>query len=141
MEGDAETNLTGWRDNQTVSAARGPIIPHSDLGDPGCCGCLFGIVRGDEADIRCNECEALVFTVPARDLERTLNEMEIRGEVATAICPYCGTVHLAPGFSRLIAFMCDDCGGGVRLSEDPLNGLEQLSGTRAGVEGDAEADQ
>ena len=61
MESVAE-KLTGWRDNPTMSAAR-PIIPHSDFGDPNCCGCLFGIVRGDEADIRCNECEALLFTV------------------------------------------------------------------------------
>ena len=36
----------------------------------------------------------------ARDLQRTLKEMEIRGDVASAICPHCGAVHLAPGFSQ-----------------------------------------
>ena len=40
------------RDNRSVSTKRecGPIIPHSDFGDPDCCGCLFGVVCGDEAD-------------------------------------------------------------------------------------------
>jgi len=39
--------------------------------------------------------------------------MELRGEVASAICPHCGAVHLSPGFSRLIAFVCDGCGKAV----------------------------
>jgi hypothetical protein len=76
---------------------RGPIIPHSDFGDVDCCGCLFGIGRGDQADIVCNECNAIVRTVPVADLERTLREMELQGDVASAICPRCGAVHLAPG--------------------------------------------
>lgn len=29
-----------------------------------CCGCLVVQVRGDEADITCNECGAVVRTVP-----------------------------------------------------------------------------
>jgi hypothetical protein len=113
----------GARDNQTVSPERerAPIIPHADFGDPDCCGCVFGVVRGDQADIRCNECDALICTVPAPDLERTLTEMELNGEIASAICPHCGAAHLAPGFSRLIAFVCMDCGRGVRITGDPLD--------------------
>jgi tRNA(Ile2) C34 agmatinyltransferase TiaS len=99
----------------------GPIIPHSDFGNPECCGCLFGAVRGGEADMRCNECVALIRTVSASDLERTLAEMELNGDVASAICPQCGAVLLAPGFSRLSGFVCDKCGKGVRLSDDAVD--------------------
>ena len=36
----------------------GTALPHSSFGAPDCCGCLNGIIRGDQADIVCNECEA-----------------------------------------------------------------------------------
>jgi hypothetical protein len=98
---------------------RGPIIPHSDFGDADCCGCLFGVSSGDQADIVCNECNVIVRTVPVADLARTLRDMELQGDVASAMCPHCGAVHLAPGFSKLIAFVCDECGETVRLSDDP----------------------
>jgi hypothetical protein len=65
----------------------------------------MGEVRGDQAEIRCNEYDDLICTVPASDLERTLTEMELNGDIASAICPHCGAVHLAPEFSRLIAFV------------------------------------
>jgi len=34
---------------------KGPFLPHSDFGDPDCCGFLYGVVRGDQADLTCNE--------------------------------------------------------------------------------------
>src|ERR1035438_5793132 len=40
-------------------------LPHSDFGDPECCGCLNGVIRGDQADIVCNECGTVLRTVPA----------------------------------------------------------------------------
>ena len=40
-------------------------LPHSDFGDPECCGCLNGVIRGDQADIICNECGTVLRTVPA----------------------------------------------------------------------------
>ena len=61
-------------------------------------------------EIRCNECNTPIRTVPASDLQRTLAKMELNGDVASAICPHCGAVDLAPGFSRLITFVCDECG-------------------------------
>lgn len=94
------------------------VIPHSDFGDPDCCGCLNGIVRGDEGDIVCNECEAIIRRVPATELQRTLDEMELTLDIASAQCPHCGATHLAPGFSELIAFVCDKCGEVVRLKDD-----------------------
>jgi hypothetical protein len=96
--------------------ARGPIIPHAVFGDNDCCGCLFGLVHGDNAEIRCNECDAIICTVPTRDLQRTLTEMELKGDVASAICPHCGAAHLAPGFSKLIAFVCDERGKPVLVA-------------------------
>jgi hypothetical protein len=109
-----------------VSHKRVPIIPHSDFGDPDCCGCLFGVAQGDLAEIVCNECRVVVRTVPASDLQRTLDEMELEGDVASAVCPHCGATHLAPGFSMLMAFVCDNCGKVVKLSDDP--GVEQIFG-------------
>ena len=60
------------------------------------------------------------------DLQRTLDEVELEGDVASAVCPHCGATHLAPGFSRLMAFVCDNCGKVVKLSDDP--GVDQIFG-------------
>src|SRR5712671_2325448 len=43
----------------------GTILPHSDFGDPECCGCLNAVVHGDQADVVCNECGAILRSVPA----------------------------------------------------------------------------
>jgi hypothetical protein len=48
-----------------------------------------------------------VQTVPVAELEQTLHEMELGLDVATAECPHCGAIHIAPGFSELLAFVCD----------------------------------
>jgi hypothetical protein len=72
-----------------ASHERVPINPHSDFGDADCCGCLFGVAQGDLAEIVCNECRVVVRTVPASHLQRTLDEMELEGEVASAVCPHC----------------------------------------------------
>jgi hypothetical protein len=89
------------------------IIPHDSFGAD-CCGCLTGVIRGDQADIVCNECGALVRSVPAADLEQTLTEMELTLELASAMCPHCGAVNLFPGFSEMKAFVCSECGEGVK---------------------------
>jgi hypothetical protein len=56
-----------------VSMARGqlprddedyPIIPHELVEGVDCCACLIVQVRGDQADITCNECGVVVRTVP-----------------------------------------------------------------------------
>ena len=72
-------------------------IPHSCFGAPDCCGCLNGIAYGGQAVIVCNECWAVVRTGPAAELEHTIHEMELSLDVATARCPHCGAVHIAPG--------------------------------------------
>jgi hypothetical protein len=35
-----------------------PIIPHESVGVD-CCGCIVVSVRGNDAELRCNECEAV----------------------------------------------------------------------------------
>ena len=91
-------------------------LPHSEFGDPKCCGCLTGVVRGREAEFVCNECGVIVRTVPAETLQKVIDELELSLTMATAKCPYCGAINIAPGFSKLVAFVCDQCGKAVNLS-------------------------
>ena len=66
------------------SGFEGPIettLPHSDFGDPECCGCLNGIMCGDYARIECNECSTVIRTLAAANLQRTLDEMELSFDV------------------------------------------------------------
>jgi hypothetical protein len=80
-------------------------------------GCLNGVARGDQADIVCNECGTVVRTVPAGDLQRTFDEMELTLETASEMCPHCGKVNLFPGFSRIQTYICCECGEAVSLSD------------------------
>ena len=73
-------------------------LPHSDFGDPECCGCLNGVIRGDQADIVCNECGTVLRAVPAANVGQTLTELEITLEVASEMCPHCRSVNLFPCF-------------------------------------------
>lgn len=86
------------------------VIPHSEFGMPECSGCLFGRISLDIAVIACNGCGRIVRKVAASNLQRTLNEMELQLEVATALCRHCRAVNLFPGLSRVEAFVCQTCG-------------------------------
>lgn len=90
-------------------------IPHSAFGDAKCSGCLCGVIENDQAEIFCNECEDVIRTVPASELRNTLDQMELALDVATALCPHCRAVNLFPGFTRIEAFVCRECGKGVLL--------------------------
>ena len=54
-------------------------------------------MRGDRAKIVCNECGAVVRTVPAAALQQTLNEMELTLDLCTEMCPHCGKVSVFSG--------------------------------------------
>lgn len=95
----------------------GTILPHSDFGDPECCGCLIAATVGDSAEIICNECGVVVRTVPTTDLRKTLTEMELSLDVASGICPHCLSVNLFPGFTRIESFVCKQCGLGVAQAQ------------------------
>jgi hypothetical protein len=62
----------------------GTTLPHMDFGDP--CGCLNGIIRGDQAEIVCNECDAVVRTLQAADLEAVLQTMAQTEVICTTTC-------------------------------------------------------
>jgi hypothetical protein len=89
------------------------ILPHSDFGAPDCCELLLPFERGDFADIICNECGAIIQSVNAADLRRTLDEMQVKLDVASERCPHCGSVNHMPGFSQMLAFSCRSCGRAV----------------------------
>jgi hypothetical protein len=91
-------------------------VPHADFGDPECCGFPFGLVRGEEGFIECNDCDAVMRVVPAAELRQTLNQMEATLELASEQCPHCGNVNLFPGFSTMMAYTCRGCGEVLKLS-------------------------
>jgi hypothetical protein len=84
-------------------------IPHSSFGGNNCRAFLTGYVRVEMADIICNDCDGALKTVPAEELQRTLDEMEMSLEFCTVLCPHCGSVNLFLGFSEMQAYTCDEC--------------------------------
>jgi hypothetical protein len=103
-----------------MHAARNPddemdrIVPH-ELLRVDCCGCIVAINSGDEADLVCNECSALIRTVPATDVEQTLAQLTPSDEICSARCPHCGALNTFPGFSAMHAFTCRECGEGTAI--------------------------
>jgi uncharacterized protein (DUF983 family) len=94
-----------------------PFVPHADFGATDCGGCLDGIIRGDQASIECNECGAVVRTVAAADLQRTLDVMELSLGMCTEMCPHCGKVNVFPGFTKMTAYTCWECGRDVEIGD------------------------
>jgi hypothetical protein len=91
-----------------------PIVPHEFVGGTDCCGCLIALIRGDEADLVCNECDALIKTVPASNVENELAGMLLSQEAfSTAVCPYCGAINTFFGFSHVLAYVCSECGSSI----------------------------
>jgi transcription initiation factor TFIIIB Brf1 subunit/transcription initiation factor TFIIB len=93
------------------------LVPHSDHGNPECCGLILAKVRGDQADLVCNECGAVIRTVPASDAEQTLAQMA-SGEICSATCPICGELNIFQGFSVMLAYTCRHCGEGIEVHAD-----------------------
>lgn len=77
--------------------------------------CLIVELRGDQADIICNECGLVVRTVPANQAAAVLVELGL-GEFCSARCPHCQALNTFPGFSSIEAFVCSECGEGVVLN-------------------------
>jgi uncharacterized protein (DUF983 family) len=99
-----------------------PIIPHEDVADVDCCGCLFVQVRGERAEITCNECGAVIRTVPAEEAAAVMAGLIVdmsTKAICSARCPHCGALNTFPGFSAIDAFVCSECGQGV-VVEKPL---------------------
>ncbi len=66
--------------------------------------------------VKCNECGVTLKTVPAADLQRTLDEIELSLEVSTEICAHCGSANVFPGFSTMLAYTCRSCDQAVMRS-------------------------
>jgi hypothetical protein len=91
---------------------RVPIIPHESLGAD-CCGCLFVRVHGNQANIICNECSAVIRTLPATAVEAVILEMAQTEVICSAVCTHCGAVNTFPAMSSIEAFICSKCAQGV----------------------------
>jgi hypothetical protein len=91
------------------------IIPHEDVADVDCCGCLMVRVREGEADILCNECGAVVRTVAIGDVETAMLEMAQVDTICNARCTHCGALNTFPGMLAIEAFICSECGEGVAV--------------------------
>ena len=91
-------------------------MPHSDAGEPDCCGCIVPDIRGDVADLVCNEC-GVVFEreVSRADVNAQLAALATLTEAASATCPHCGALNVFPRFSEIRAFVCQECGEGVKI--------------------------
>jgi hypothetical protein len=48
-----------------------------------------------------------------------LSEMELTLDFVSEIGPCCSKANLMSGFSTMMAYTCRECGGVVRLSDDP----------------------
>jgi hypothetical protein len=94
-----------------------PLIPHSDCGDPECCGCIVPSYRGSQADLVCNECGLFFQTVAANEVAARLAQLAPELEICNATCPHCGSHNVFTGFSSMIAFRCRHCGRGVVINE------------------------
>jgi len=90
-----------------------PIIPHEDVADVECCGCLMVLLQGDQAEILCNECGIVVRRVAIADICATMTELARTGTICSATCPHCGAVNSFPNVAAVDAFICRECDEGV----------------------------
>jgi hypothetical protein len=90
------------------------LIPHSDHGAPRCSGLLFPVTRDGRADFICNDCGAVVRTVPLAEVDAIVEQMRAdKGEGVALVCPHCGKTNEFPGYSQMFAFTCRHCGKAV----------------------------
>ena len=94
-----------------------PIVPHSGLpgADPECCGCLIVKESGAIADLVCNECGAVIGTVPTDEAPQTLMLMAMGQGMCSARCPHCQALNTFAGFDNIHAYICRECGEGVSI--------------------------
>jgi hypothetical protein len=110
-------DVTARRKWQFETPSPASMLPHSDFGDSECCGLLQGIVRGDAGQIVCNECGAVVRTLPPVELQKTLREMELELDVTTDLCPRCRAANIFPGFTEIEIYTCRQCGAPINIED------------------------
>ena len=52
-----------------------------------------------------------------------LDEMELTLAICTEMCPYCGKVNVFTGFSKIMAYTCQEFGAAVELANNPAGEL------------------
>ena len=57
-----------------------------------------------------------VISVPLADVERVVLELYETDAICSAVCSHCGAVNTFPGWSAIEAFVCSECGEGVRVT-------------------------
>ena len=82
----------------------------------GLLGCIVPDIRGDVADLVCNEC-GLLFD---QDVSLALVNVRLAPlatvtEAASATCPHWGASNVFPRFSEIRAFVRQECGEGVKI--------------------------
>jgi predicted RNA-binding Zn-ribbon protein involved in translation (DUF1610 family) len=88
------------------------IVPHAH-----CCGLITAVRRRAVADLLCNECGAILRTLPADTADDVLAQMAATDTVTSHTCPHCGGLNAFPGFSLMFAYVCRHCGQGVAIDE------------------------
>jgi hypothetical protein len=110
------------------------LVPHADYGDAECCGIVMPVRNGEyvqlqdipaqnnqmPVDLMCNECGAVIASVPAGEAEQTLLRMAMSGGVCSETCPLCGELNVFPGWTAMEAFTCRFCGNGVKVERPVL---------------------
>ena len=90
------------------------IVPHEVATGADCDGRLIIEERGDMADLKCNSCGAVVDTVLIDRAALRLTELASE-EICCARCPHCGATNVFRGYTIIEAFICSECGEGVRV--------------------------
>jgi hypothetical protein len=95
--------------------AIGTWLPHQNFGDPDCPGFLLGVLDGEQGYIGCNDCYAVIQTVPAAYLLTVLKQMELNLDSSVERCPHCGKANRLEGLSQVFIYICRECGKVVKL--------------------------
>ena len=101
-----------------------PIIPHENVADVDCCGCLMVQTREGQADVVCNECGGVIQTVPIGDVEAVMLEL------VPMPWGHCGALNVFPGRLNTLLYNPGDVLLTISIAE-----LQKFSRIAASVAG------
>ena len=84
-----------------------PYVRHGIAGVD-CSGRVVAAVEGNNVELRCDQCGAVVGVVQVGIMEAVLGL-----DCAEAVCPYCGNTHVFPGCDAPPAYQCGHCGRNI----------------------------
>jgi hypothetical protein len=80
---------------------RVPIVPHADIADVDCCGCLMVHIRKGQADILCNECGTVVRIVSVSEIETTMLDLAQTDTICTVVANQTAVIRYCLLHSRV----------------------------------------